>query len=282
MSELFGVGAALLGSLLGGTAAAATRYAVGAIAMLRYAIGALCLVPFALHSLRKLENSRDLLATVGLGVMFFALYPFLFALSLAHTTAARGSLVLSTMPLLTLAFAILLRRESFSWRRFAGIALAVGGLAYALSPRLEGSASAAGKGDLIMIAATCVQAVYNVLSRPYIQRIGPLPFTGATYSGGRRLGCHRLSGRIRMCAAVGTMVYRHTLREPILGRHDRHGQRLHCIFSRRLVLIRARRTRIYRRAIGCLARNCGRSQCTGVDSLSQSYIVVVENLSLNV
>lgn len=182
MSELFGVGAALLGSLLGGTAAAATRYAVGAIdplglAMLRYAIGALCLVPFALHSLRKLENSRDLLATVGLGVMFFALYPFLFALSLAHTTAARGSLVLSTMPLLTLAFAILLRRESFSWRRFAGIALAVGGLAYALSPRLEGSASAAGKGDLIMIAATCVQAVYNVLSRPYIQRIGPLPFT---------------------------------------------------------------------------------------------------------
>lgn len=182
MSELLGVGAALLGSLLGGTAAAGTRYAVGAIdplglAMLRYAIGALCLVPFALFSFRQLEDSRDLLATVGLGVMFFALYPFLFALALAHTTAARGSLVLSTMPLLTLGFAILLRRESFSWKRLAGILLAVGGLAYALSPKLEGSASAARKGDLIMIAATCVQAVYNVLSRPYIQRIGPLPFT---------------------------------------------------------------------------------------------------------
>jgi drug/metabolite transporter (DMT)-like permease len=182
MNELFGMGAALLGSLLGGTASAGTRYAVGAIdplglAMLRYAIGALCLVPFALYAPRKLENSRDLLATVGLGVMFFALYPFLFALSLAHTTAARGSLVLSTMPLLTLGFAILLRRESFSWRRLVGIVLAVGGLAYALSPKLEVSASAAIKGDLIMIAATCVQALYNVLSRPYIQRIGPLPFT---------------------------------------------------------------------------------------------------------
>jgi drug/metabolite transporter (DMT)-like permease len=182
MSELFGVGVALLGSVLGGTASAGTRYAVGAIdplglAMLRYTIGALCLVPFALYSLRKLENFRDLVATVGLGVMFFALYPFLFALSLAHTTAARGSLVLSTMPLLTLGFAILLRRESFSWRRLVGIVLAVDGLAYALSPKLEGSASAAIKGDLIMVAATCVQAVYNVLSRPYIQRIGPLPFT---------------------------------------------------------------------------------------------------------
>lgn len=182
MSELFGVGIALLGSVLGGTASAGTRYAVGAIgplglAMLRYAIGALCLVPFALYSLRKLENSRDLLATVGLGVMFFALYPFLFALSLVYTTAARGSLVLSTMPLLTLGFAILLRQESFSWRRLVGIVLAVSGLAYALSPKLNGSVSAARRGDLIMIAATCVQAVYNVLSRPYIQRIGPLPFT---------------------------------------------------------------------------------------------------------
>src|SRR2546422_8296159 len=167
MSELFGVGAALLGSLLGGTAAAATRYAVGAIdplglAMLRYAIGALCLVPFALHSLRKLENSRDLLATVGLGVMFFALYPFLFALSLAHTTAARGSLVLSTMPLLTLAFAILLRRESFSWRRFAGIALAAGGPAYPLSPRLGGSASVTGQSALVMITAAFVRGVSNL------------------------------------------------------------------------------------------------------------------------
>ncbi|MGH7768681.1 MAG: DMT family transporter [Candidatus Binatia bacterium] len=179
MNELLGVGAALLGSLIGGTASAGTRYAVDALdplglATLRYAIGALCLLPFARCSF---ESSRDLLATVGLGVLFFALYPFLFALSLAHTTAARGSLVLSMIPLLTLGFAILLRREPFSWRRVAGILVAVGGLAYALSPKLEASASAWGKGDLIMLAATCAQAVYTVLSRPYIERIGQLAFT---------------------------------------------------------------------------------------------------------
>ena len=182
MGELLGVAAALLGSVLGGTAAAGTRYAVGAIdplglAMLRYTIGALCLVPFALLAVHKLKDPREILATLGLGTLFFALYPYLFALSLAHTTAARGSLALSTMPLLTLSFAILLGREAFSWTRLSGILIAVGGLAYALSTKLEGATSAAWKGDLIMIAAAAMQAVYNVLSRPFIQRVGALPFT---------------------------------------------------------------------------------------------------------
>ena len=182
MSELLGVAAALLGSVLGGTAVAITRYAVGVIdplgvTMLRYAIGALCLFPFALPALRRFESTRQALATVGLGVLFFALYPYLFSLALVHTTAARGALALATMPLLTLGFAILLGREVFSWRRLAGILLAVGGLAYGLSPKLGGGAAPAWKGDLIMIAAAGLQAVYNVLARPFIQRMGALRFT---------------------------------------------------------------------------------------------------------
>src|SRR5688572_27397647 len=86
MTELLGVASALVlvGSVLGGTAAAGTRYAVDAIgplglAMLRYTIGALCLLPFALHAVRKLADRRETLATVGLGALFFALYPYLFA-----------------------------------------------------------------------------------------------------------------------------------------------------------------------------------------------------------
>ena len=182
MGELGGVGAALLSSLLGGTAVAGTRYAVGAIdplglAMLRYGIGALCLAPVAVYSFRKLKNTADILATAGLGALFFALFPYLFTLSLAHTTAARGSLALSSLPLLTLGLSIVLGRETFSWRRLIGILLAVGGLAYALSPRLEEAVPMAWKGDLVMIAAACVGAIFNVLSRPYIQRIGALSFT---------------------------------------------------------------------------------------------------------
>ena len=182
MTEIGGVAAALLGSVIGGTALAATRFAAGSldplnIAMFRYAIGALVLLPFVFGAVRKLQGFSDLAAIGALALLFFALYPYTFALSLAHTTAVRGSLALSTMPLLTLAFAIVLRREAFSWQRLAGMLIAVGGLAFVLFPKLGAPVPTAWKGDLIMVAAAAMQAVYNVLSRPYIQRIGALPFT---------------------------------------------------------------------------------------------------------
>lgn len=182
MTELLGVAAALLSSLLGGTAVAATRYAVGAIepltlATLRYGIGALCLLPVAIYALKHIEKRTDVFATLGLGVLFFAFFPYLFTLSLAHTAAARGSLALSSLPLLTLGLGIVLRRETFSWNRLIGILVAVAGLTYALLPRLDGSGAAPIKGDLIMIGAACVGAVFNVLSRPYIRRIRVLAFT---------------------------------------------------------------------------------------------------------
>jgi drug/metabolite transporter (DMT)-like permease len=192
MSEWLGVGAALLGSFLGGTASAGTRYAVGAIDPLavvgvRYGIGALFLLPFAAHSLRKLRGSKDVYAVAALGVAFFAVYPYLFALAFAYTTAARGALVLSTMPLMTLAFALLFRQERFSYTRLLGIVIALGGLAFALSPKLEAAARDARRGDLIMIAAAFVQAICNVLSRPYIKRFGALPFTALALCAGAAL-----------------------------------------------------------------------------------------------
>jgi drug/metabolite transporter (DMT)-like permease len=182
MNEFSGLAAALIGSFLGGTASAGTRFAVGAldplaVVTLRYGIGALFLAPFAAASVRKLDSHRDTASIAVLGVIFFALYPYLFSLSFAHTTAARGALVLSTMPLMTMIIAVLLRQERFSTQRLIGIVLAMAGLAYALSPKLASAAPDARKGDLIMIAATFVQAVCNVLSRPYIRRLGALSFT---------------------------------------------------------------------------------------------------------
>jgi drug/metabolite transporter (DMT)-like permease len=177
-----GVIYAVLASALGGSAVAATRFSLGAIdplsvVTLRYAIGALCLAPFCLPALRRLRSPADARAVAALGVWFFALYPILFTVALVHTTAARGALALSAMPLLTLALAIALGREVFSWRKLAGILIAVGGLAYALAPKLDGAAAGAWKGDLIMVAAAAMQAVYNVASGRVIQRLGALAFT---------------------------------------------------------------------------------------------------------
>jgi drug/metabolite transporter (DMT)-like permease len=192
MSEIGGVAAAVLGSVLGGTALAGTRFAVAsldplAVAGLRYGIGALLLLPFVPKALPLFRKRGDAAAILGLGLLFFAIYPYTFALALAHTTAVRGSLALASMPLLTLAFAIAIGYEPFLWRRVIGMLIAVAGLAFALSPRL-GHADA-WRGDLIMVAAAAMQAVYNVLSKPYIERVGALPFTALGMTlGGAALG----------------------------------------------------------------------------------------------
>lgn len=180
MSETLGLLAACLSSLLGGSAVAATRWSVAGIepltlAALRYGIAALCLAPLAVRAARRLHSVEDAAAAIVLALLFFALFPWLFTLALAHTTAARGSLALTALPLLTYALSVALGREAPSRRHLAGIVLAMAGVALGLSSRLAGGGLL---GDLLMVAAAAVGAACNVLSKPIIQRLGALPFTG--------------------------------------------------------------------------------------------------------
>ena len=54
------------------------------------------------------------------------------------------------------------KRKLRCWRETAGLEFAPAG---------------AWRGDLLMIAAACCMALYNVWSRPFINRVGALPFT---------------------------------------------------------------------------------------------------------
>jgi len=148
------------------------------VVSLRYAIGALCLLLLAGGPALRLLRGPDLRPMLGLGLWFYALFPYLFTLALANTTAARGALALSTMPLLTMALAVAAGVERFRWPRLAGIALALAGVGLALRQSLGGDALAgAWIGDLIMVATAAVGAGYNVISRPYLRRYPALAVT---------------------------------------------------------------------------------------------------------
>jgi drug/metabolite transporter (DMT)-like permease len=110
-------------------------------------------------------------------LLFFGLFPILFNASLAYTTAARGALALSTLPLLTMLAAALLRVEALTLRKSAGVLLAMAGVAIALFAGLSGAPAGAWRGDLLMVAAALCMALYNVWSKPFIARSGSLPFT---------------------------------------------------------------------------------------------------------
>jgi drug/metabolite transporter (DMT)-like permease len=179
-----GVAAAVVSSALGGTAAALTRYVIGAsdpvtLAAFRFGIGFLLILPLALALRVRWPQGRDWIGVALLGVAFFAFFFFLYNIAMQHTTAARGSLALSILPLTTMILAFLLGREPLSNRKVAGVLTAVGGVAMALWGGLADAPPGAWRGDLVMVAATIVMALYSICSRPFMTRSSMLGFLAA-------------------------------------------------------------------------------------------------------
>ena len=182
MGEGWGVWAAVASSGLGGTSIGATRYLVGAIDPLaigsfRFGIGSLLLLPLAWLKGGPWPARGDWLGTAGLGVLYFALFPILFNASLIFTTAARGALALSTLPLLTMVVGAALGREALTMRKSVGVLISTCGVALALLSGLSTAPAGAWRGDLLMVAAALCMAFYSIWSKPFIRRSGPISFT---------------------------------------------------------------------------------------------------------
>src|SRR5262245_3664282 len=182
--ERIGVLAAIVSSALGGMAAATTRFVVGAVdpatlAAFRFGGGFLFLLPLALMARSRWPHGRDWIGTALLGLMFFAAFFIIYNLALADTTAARGALALSTLPLVTMIVAAVLGAERMTLRKTLGVLLAMAGVALALLTGLATAPASAWRGDLTMLAATVMMALYSVWSRPFMARSSPLGFVTA-------------------------------------------------------------------------------------------------------
>jgi drug/metabolite transporter (DMT)-like permease len=183
-NEYVGVLAAIASSALGGVAGGTTRFAIGSsdpltLGVFRFGVGFLLLLPIALALRIKWPRGRDWLGVAALGVMYFAFFIVLFNLAFRYTTAARGSLALSTLPLMTMLVGAALGVEALDIRKSVGVIVAMAGAAVALVTGLADAPAGAWRGDLIMIAATLVMALYNVWSRPFIVRSSPLAYVTA-------------------------------------------------------------------------------------------------------
>jgi drug/metabolite transporter (DMT)-like permease len=189
MNDRIGVLIAVLSSTFGGMAGAVTRFVVGTvdpvtIAAFRFGIGVAVLLPLALLLRSALPRGRDWIGAGLLGVMFFAVFFVFYNVALVYTTAARGALALSTLPLWTMVIAALFGAEPLTGRKTLGVFIAVGGVAIALLAGLAAAPAGAWRGDLIMAGATLCMAFYNVWSRPLIARSSPLGFITASMGAG--------------------------------------------------------------------------------------------------
>jgi drug/metabolite transporter (DMT)-like permease len=182
MHELVGVLAGMASNGLGGTAVAVTRYAIGAIdpitlGAFRFGIGFIFLLPVAVMQGGKWPPRADWWGVLGLGLLFFAFFPILFNAALMFTTATRGALALSIIPLISMVVGAILGVEALTARKTVGVAVAVLGVAIALVAGSTLAPDGAWRGDLLMLAGAFCFALYNVLSRPLVRRSGPVPFT---------------------------------------------------------------------------------------------------------
>src|SRR5438128_251564 len=99
------IAAAVLSSIFGGMAAAVTRFAVqGAdpviLAVFRFGGGFLVLLPIALIAGAAWPRGKDWAGVAALGALFYGVFFVVYGQALVYTTAARGALAVSTLPIL--------------------------------------------------------------------------------------------------------------------------------------------------------------------------------------
>jgi drug/metabolite transporter (DMT)-like permease len=157
MHELVGVLAGMASNGLGGTAVAVTRYAIGAIdpitlGAFRFGVGFIFLLPVAVMQGGKWPPRADWRGVLGLGLLFFAFFPILFNAALMFTTATRGALALSIIPLISMVVGAILGVEALTARKTVGAAVAVLGVAIALVAGSTLAPDGAWRGDLLMLA----------------------------------------------------------------------------------------------------------------------------------
>ena len=164
--------------ILTGTASVATRYLVTVldpveIAFMRYLFGGFAMLPlFFLFRTSRLTKIL-LLKIAGLGALFFALFPFMFSWGFVHTSAARGSLVLATMPIWAMLISKAIGHENINKNSLIAIGLTLLGLTVALSDKLmmiSGDGTLF-KGEIIMLFTAIIGGIYATFARAVLQEV---------------------------------------------------------------------------------------------------------------
>ena len=147
-------------------------------ALLRVSAAALLLALVARLAGRRLPRSPAILGRLALYAIFgVVINQLCFVEGLSRTTPTHSSILITAIPIGTLAFAVLLRRERLTGSKFMSFAVALSGVLLVLQPSAAGWASSAVRGDLLILVNALSYSLFLVLSKDLLGRVDPLAAT---------------------------------------------------------------------------------------------------------
>ena len=147
------------------------------LGFLRYLFASCALLIIALATKMKLPRRADLPWIMLSGVTGFFLYMIAFNLGQKTVSASTGSVVLSTVPVITALFARFLYQEKL--RTYQWVAIAIEFLGVAVLTLMKGAFSV-NLGLLWLLVAALALSAYNLIQRRLIRTCSA--FQSATYS----------------------------------------------------------------------------------------------------
>ena len=126
------------------------------------------------HFRRSWPRRGDLSRFVAAGLIGHTAHVSLVMWGIDLSTAFSSSLVLTSSPLWTLLILALLGAEKLHGRQLAGTLVAFAGIVVFLSDKFVRGFALAGAGDLILLAAAALFSLYTVITKPLVERYGPL------------------------------------------------------------------------------------------------------------
>ena len=152
---------------------------VGAFVFIRFAVLPLLALVLLVAIFRSRIRSTwprraDLPRFVLCGLVGHALHIGVVMNGMNLSTPFSSSLVLTSGPLFTLGILAALGAERLRMRQVAGTLIACGGIVLFLSDKFARGLAGAGAGDLLLLVAAFLFALYTVLVQPLAKRYGPL------------------------------------------------------------------------------------------------------------
>ncbi|OGU01735.1 MAG: hypothetical protein A2085_11645 [Gemmatimonadetes bacterium GWC2_71_10] len=122
----------------------------------------------------KVSKWKDLAGLAGLAVIGVVFNQLLFLEGVQRTTAINANVLITAIPVFTLAIALLLKRERATVGKVAGILIAAAGAVYLIGPDRITLDPAGTTGAAMITANTLLYAGYLVLSKDMLKRYPPL------------------------------------------------------------------------------------------------------------